>query len=149
MRIQRRILKPFILFLGDASAFLAALFFVILFRYPLPTFSYYLSLHFIPFSILFSVWVMSMFVARLYELRVVKNTAAFYERLAKVFLWNAGIGIAIFYLFPYFPIAPRANLFFVLFFSFLGITGWRWLAQTLLASRGAARVPFVGISPEV
>lgn len=149
MRIQRRILKPFILFLGDVTAFSAALFLVLVVRYQPTVFSYYIAIHATPFSILFGIWILSMFVSRLYELRAVKNNAAFYERLAKVFLWNGAVGIALFYLFPYFPIAPRANLLFVLFFSFIGVAGWRWLAQSLMASRGALRVLFVGITPEI
>ncbi len=149
MVIQRRILKSFILFAGDVAVLYAALFIMVLGRYWDLPLGYYIAIHLPPFSIIFAVWIAVFYVSGLYELRVVKNTAAFYDRLYKTFLFNTAAALSVFYLLPYFQITPRANLFIVLVLAVLLILAWRWSAQNIMASRGRSRVLFFGITKEV
>ena len=149
MGIQRRILKSFILVSGDIAIFYAALFLMVFVRhYELPL-KYHLYVHLAPFSIIFGIWLAVFFISGLYELRIVKNTPAFYDRLYKVFLFNAAVAISVFYLLPYFHITPRANLFIVIVIAFLFVAAWRFAAQSVMARRGASRVLFFGLSREV
>lgn len=149
MGLQRRILKSFILFFGDAAVFYAALSLMILLRYRDLPLAYYFNIHLVPFSIIFGIWILTFYISGLYELRVVKNSPSFYDRLYKVFFFNAVIAISVFYLAPYFRVTPRANLFLALFFGFVLLLLWRWTAQSIMASKGASRVLFFGYSEEV
>lgn len=149
MPFQRRIVKSFILFMGDMAAYYAALSLMILARYYDAHLAYFFEIHFIPFSIIFAVWVITTYISGLYELRAVKNTPSFYNRLYKVFLFNAASAISIFYLLPYFQVTPRANLFIVIAAAFIFIIFWRWVAQYTMAARGASRILFFGQSKEV
>src|SRR3989344_4891761 len=149
MGIQRRIIKSFILFLGDVTAFYAALFIMLALRYRPDTFLHYVKIHIIPFSIIFGIWLIVFYVAGLYELRAVKNSPAFYDRFYKTFLLNAVVAILVFYLAPYFQITPRMNLFITLVLVFLLLLTFRWSAQSVMAARGASRVLFFGFSKEV
>ena len=149
MGIQRRILKSFILFAGDTVAYYVALSLMIFIRYYEYPLAYFLKIHAIPFSIIFAVWLISSYISGLYELRNVKNTPTFYNRLYKVFLFNSAVAISVFYLLPYFQVTPRANLFIVIAASFLLIVGWRWAAQSLMATRGSSRILFFGRSLEI
>lgn len=149
MGIQRRILKSFILFSGDVLALYGALLLTIVIRYADLPLTYYIKIHLAPFSIIFAMWLMAFYISGLYELKSVKNTPIFYERLYKVFLFNAAAAISVFYLAPYFQVTPRANLFFVLVAAFLLLIGWRWTAQSFMAAKGSSRVLFFGFSKEV
>ncbi|MFY9461938.1 MAG: sugar transferase [Candidatus Sungiibacteriota bacterium] len=149
MGIQRRIIKSFILFLGDVAVFYAALFLMLAVRYRPDVFSHYVKIHIIPFSIIFGIWLIVFYVAGLYELRAVKNSPAFYDRFYKTFLLNAVVAILVFYLAPYFQITPRMNLFITLVLAFILLLTFRWSAQGVMAARGASRVLFFGFSKEV
>ncbi|MBI2639294.1 MAG: sugar transferase [Candidatus Sungbacteria bacterium] len=149
MGIQRRILKPIILCAGDAAVYFAALSLMIFIRYYGYPLGYFFEIHITPFSIIFTGWIINSYIAGLYELRTVKNTPTFYNRLYKVFLLNAAIAISVFYLLPYFQVAPRANLFVVIALSFFFIIWWRWTAQHIMAARGSSRVLFFGLSKEI
>ena len=149
MGIQRRIVKSFVLFLGDIAALYAALFIMVLSRYWDQPLVYYVSIHAAPFSIIFGVWMAVFYISGLYDLKIVKNTPAFYDRLYKTSIFNAAVALSVFYLAPYFQITPRANLFIVLVFAFLLLIAWRWTAQDIMASRGASRVLFFGFGKEV
>lgn len=149
MGIQRRILKSFVLFSGDVLALYGALLLTIIIRYSGLPLIYYIKIHLAPFSIIFAIWLVAFYISGLYELKVVKNTPAFYERLYKVFIFNTAVAISVFYLAPYFQVAPRANLFIVLVVAFLILVGWRWTAQSVMAAKGASRVLFFGFSKEV
>lgn len=149
MGIQRRILKSIILCVGDTAAYYAALWFMIFIRYYGYPLGYFFEIHLIPFSIIFACWIVNSYIAGLYELRAVKNTPAFYNRLSRVFLLNSVIAISIFYLLPYFQVAPRTNLFVTIALSFFFIICWRWAAQHIMSARGSSRVLFFGLSKEI
>lgn len=149
MGLQRRILKSFILFFGDAAVFYAALLLMLVLRYTGGNLTYYIHIHIIPFTIIFGIWLFVFYIAGLYELRAVKNIPSFYERLVRAFIFNAAMAIAVFYLIPYFRITPRVNLFIVLVIAFLLLVLIRFAAQSVMAAKGASRVLFFGFSKEV
>ena len=130
MSLQRRVLKSFILWAGDTLLLYVSLVMALALRYGGLPEAAFLKLHIIPFSIIFILTLLIFYIAGLYELRTVKNTPQFYDRLFKAFLIEAVMAIALFYLVPYFSITPRANLFLSLAISFGLISLWRWGAQT-------------------
>jgi len=81
--------------------------------------------HFIPFSILFGVWLFVFYVAGLYE----KETLIFQKKfpllLFQVQVVNIIIAVFFFYLFPIFQLTPKTILFIYLLVSFVLILSWR------------------------
>jgi len=113
------------LFLGDIVLLYFSLWLSLTLRYwDIPSKSS-LSLHFEPFSIIISVWILIFFIAGLYE----KHTLILKSRLpSTVFnaqLANSFIAVLFFYFIPYFGIAPKTNLFIYLVISFGFILFWR------------------------
>lgn len=117
--------EPVLLFFGDVVVFTVAIWLMLAIRsFSIPSESD-LSIHLIPFSILFCVWLFVYFIAGLYE----KHTLILKSRLSGMILnaqiTNSFIAIAFFYLIPYFGIAPKTNLFIYIVVSFLLILCWR------------------------
>lgn len=83
------------------------------------------QLHFWPFTIIMSVWILVFFISGLYE----KHTLILKSRLpGTVFnaqIANSFIAVLFFYFIPYFGIAPKTNLFIYLIISFGLILSWR------------------------
>lgn len=117
--------EAFFLFVGDIVIFYVALFVTLFLRYGFLVNERILSLHLIPFSILFVSWSAVFFIAGLYE----QHTLMFQKRLPQKLLGsifaNAVIAALFFYFFPSFLITPRANLFLYLIVSSAFLFLWR------------------------
>lgn len=114
-----------IMFVGDICVLLVSLVMALSIRYvEFPSMSS-LRLHLAPFSILFFAFVLIYFIAGLYD----KHTSLFKKRLPFVLLnvqlVNTIVGIAFFYLIPYFSIAPKTVLFLFLVLSLILMYSWR------------------------
>lgn len=141
--------EPIILFLGDILIFLAALWLMLFFRYgDLPTAEAFYT-HVVPFSILFVVWVITFFIAGLYE----KHTVLFKSRLPHVLLnvavINSTIAVLFFYFLPIFGIAPKTNLFIYLIISFPLLLLWRMESDAVLGTRRKEKAMIIGLGEEM
>lgn len=118
-------IEAIVLFIGDAVLLYVALFITLLVRYGLPFDQHIIRLHFLPFSVLFLLWVIVFFIAGLYE----RHTLLFQRRLPQLLLStlaaNGLLAVLLFYFVPSFLITPRTNLFIFLFLSFISIFLWR------------------------
>ena len=145
-------LKIIILFIGDLLLFWAALVFNLYARY------YYgridpewhlINLHFVPFSIVFIIWLVIFGASGLYELRFTQNTKRFFYRLLRAVTTNVVLAIIIFYLIlPFTEIEPRRNLFIIASLSTLLIAGWRYLFNIFIIHARSSRVIFFGANKE-
>jgi len=113
------------LFIGDILVFTAALWLTLALRYLQPPSAALFKLHFVPFSILFVVWVLVFFLAGLYS----RHTPLFQSRLLATIVYAQVINVALaalfFFLTPVFGIAPKTNLVLYLFVSSALIFLWR------------------------
>lgn len=127
--------EPALLLSGDIVVFSLAIWLMLAIRtLSIPTEALLMS-HFIPFSILFCVWVAVYFIAGLYE----KHTLLLKSRIGSMILnaqiTNSMIAVIFFYLIPYFGITPKTNLFIYLLVSFGLILAWRlWLYPSVEAT---------------
>lgn len=117
--------EPLLLFLGDISLFVAALWITLAVRYfEFPSADLLYS-HIAPFSMLFAVWVLVFFIAGLYD----KHTVIFKNKLPDTIitaqLVNIIIAALFFFFIPYFGIAPKTNLVIYLLISSSLILIWR------------------------
>ncbi len=141
--------EAIILFIGDIFFFVFSLWLSLYVRFAeVPTASR-LSQHFVPFSILFVIWLLVYFIAGLYE----KHTLILKSKLP-VIIFNAQVvnsvfAIAFFYIVPAFGIAPKTILFIYLFISFIFILFWRLYGSMLFGRTEKQSALLIGSGDEM
>lgn len=131
---QRISLSSLFLVLGDALVLYASLFLALLVRYGSDFYERFVLYHFLPFTILFALWIVVFYVAGLYDLRRLRNNLDFLKTLWLALLVNAVLSVFLFYLVPSFGIAPKTNLsIFMVIFAVLEVY-WRRTWNTKAAS---------------
>ncbi|MDO8510230.1 MAG: exopolysaccharide biosynthesis polyprenyl glycosylphosphotransferase [bacterium] len=141
--------EALLLFLGDIVIFVFSLWLTLYIRYfEFPTTKIF-SIHIVPFSILFAVWILVFFIAGLYE----KHTVILKSRLPSIILnaqaLNSVIAVLFFYFIPLYGIAPKTNLFIYLVISFLLILLWRIYIFALFGARHRQNAILVGRGQEM
>ena len=122
------------LLVGDICLFYLSLWIMLLVRYAqIPTTELW-GEHVVPFTVLFAVWIVSFYVAGLYD----KHTTFLKRRLIRLILntqvVNIMVGVLFFYFIPYFGITPKTNLFIYLVISFVFVVAWRLYGPVLLGT---------------
>ncbi len=128
--LQNKI-KSIFLITGDLLVFYLSLYLAILLRHGLPFSKEIFSQCFLPFSIIFLIWLILFSISHLYELRYAANRKKFFEMVFKLFSLTAIISVIYFYLFvPSF--APKKILFLTLVFSFVLFLVWRIIFNRII-----------------
>lgn len=140
--------KKLTLIASDFVAFYGALALVLLIRYGMDDFTAQWGVHVVPFTILLSVWILALYIANLYEARIMRNDWVFFERLGQAILVATIASLVFFYLIPFFDITPKLNLFLFLVFLALLMWGVRALYNTIIAGGSKKRIIFIGICQE-
>ncbi len=140
--------RKFTLIASDFVAFYGALALVLLLRYGRTDFSAQWSIHITPFSVLLAVWIFALYIANLYDARIMRNDREFFGRLGQAMGFATVTSLIFFYLIPYFGIAPKRNLF--LFLLALAILMWavRYLYNHIAASGSKKQLLIVGLNRE-
>jgi len=102
-------MKKFLLFISDLAVLFGALLLTLYLRYG-QTFSEKLDFHFVPFFLIFAVWLIVFYIANLYEPSILRNNIYFYSSLLQSIVFASAISIIFFYLVPLFNITPKTNL---------------------------------------
>ncbi|MEA3272732.1 MAG: sugar transferase [Patescibacteria group bacterium] len=127
-------LKQQLLLGVDLIILYASLFFALLLRYQ-SEFTYEKwQLHFVPFTIIYIIWIIVFYINGLYDISGAKNTAAFWRTFFESLGINALLAVAIFYLIPALGIAPKTNLFINLGVFALLFFAWRSLYNRFVSS---------------
>lgn len=141
--------EPIILFAGDLLAFSAALWVALAVRYGSVPSLDLLSRHWMPFSILFFLWIFVFFVAGLYE----KHTLVFKGKLPSLILntqiANSLLAVVFFYLIPSFGITPKTVLAVHLVISFFLVIVWRVLLVPYFGFRHRENAILIGAGAEM
>lgn len=126
MSILRR-KTPFVLLLGDITAFVAALWIMLFVRYQtIPSEQVFFG-HFSAFLYLFLIWIVVYFIGGLYERDSSLFRSAIPPLLLNIQFVNAAIAVGYFYFAPTSPIAPKTNLFLYFAVATVLILIWRGL----------------------
>lgn len=141
--------EPLILFLGDILLFYFALWLTLWVRYAeMPGWGIW-SQHFVPFTLIFALWVLVFFIAGLYE----KHTLILKSKLPAVILrvqvTNSALAVLFFYLVPFFGIAPKTNLFIHLGISFGLVLAWRIYGTQIFGFRRREPALLIGSGEEM
>jgi len=105
-------MRKITLFILDIIVFYAALLVTLAIRYRGydEKFGYWLNLHLVSFSIIFTVWLLVFYIAGLYEPRHFRNNAQFYSVFFRSITIAGSISVFFFYLIPFLGITPKTNL---------------------------------------
>lgn len=141
--------EPIILLLGDIIVLGISLWFTLLIRYwSLPSVPVLLD-HLRPFLILFLVWVVTFFIAGLYELHTSMMKRSLPSVLIKTQILNSVIAVLFFYFIPYFGITPKTNLFIYLIASLGILILWRLVVYQFFAPRQKYNALLIGRGSEM
>ena len=142
-------LKRFILMFGDLAVFELALVITLLIRNNGITRELW-HLHVWPFSILAFFWIISFYVAGLYDLYLLREPIKLFRTYLEGMIANLALAMAFFYLIPIFGIAPRTNLFLYFVVSLLFGYLWRLLFHRFINERFShGRVLFIGPADQI
>ena len=104
-----------------------------------------LNIHFIPFTIVFALWIAGLYAAGLYNLMLLRNPLKIFRSYTEGMIGNLLVGVAFFYLIPGLGIAPRTNLFLIFTISLLLGYAWRLCFLRLIDRRlTTGRALFIG-----
>ena len=143
--------KKLILLIGDLVILYVSLTIALIVRYKEFDFGTFQA-HFIPFSIVYLVWIIVFYIHNLYEIDIAKNNIVFSSALIRALIIGGLISIAFFYIIPGFiisSITPKTNLFLnIVFFVFL-FYGWRYLFNLLAGSlKLKTNIAIIGYNPQ-
>ena len=102
-------MKKFLLFIADLAVLFGSLLLTLYLRYG-STFSEKLISHIAPFSLIFIIWLIVLYIANLYEPTTLRNNIHFYSSLLQAVIISTAISVIFFYLIPLFKITPKTNL---------------------------------------
>ena len=143
-------LKRIFLIAGDVGILYFSLATALLIRYGSRFSPETWNRHFIPFTILYAIWIGVLWSQNLYEPRVIGNRREFFRSLAGSLAINAALGVGFFYFIPYFAITPKTILFLNLLFFSIFFSVWRYGYNFLTgSSRLRKHLVFIGINKEV
>lgn len=150
----RKRLKISLALVSDILIFYIALWLTLIIRYVIidrapGTFYSSISLHLIPFTIIFFFWLIIFWASGLYDLAKLRNEEVFYKTILIAFGVNTAITIAFFYFIPYFVITPKLNLFINLALTLALLFFWRQYFNRWASESLQVRLVFLGANSEV
>ena len=117
-------LRKILLFFGDIFLLYFSLFLTVFLGF-LDEFNTVVFLdHLLPFSILYSFWLIIFYIFGLYDLNIIRTKINLYQRLSGGLFIGFITGVIFFYLVPFFNLTPKTNL--VLNVIIFGILFWAW-----------------------
>jgi exopolysaccharide biosynthesis polyprenyl glycosylphosphotransferase len=150
----RKRLKIFLLFISDVLIFYIALGLTLFIRYiaieqDSSALLNSISLHLIPFTMIFFLWLIVFWAAGLYDITKLRNEELFYKTLIIAFGINAAITVAFFYFISYLIITPKINLFIDLALTLLLFYVWREYFNKWASKAFKINMVFLGANSEI
>jgi len=141
--------EPIFLFIGDILFFTISLWLTLFIRYAkIPSQAFFME-HLAPFSILFFFWIISFFIAGLYERQALVRRRSFFSNIINTQIVNSIIAISFFYLIPIFGLAPKTIIFIYLIISLILILLWRATIVPSLGVKNKLNAMIIGRDEEL
>ena len=144
-------LKKFVLIVGDFGVLYASLYSTLALRYRHFPGQDIWRQHFLPFTVLFLLWALILYINGLYETATSKNDFEFYNKLLRNLLINYGLAGAYFYMLTdrLFDIKPYTVFFIFIGVSLVLFSLWRLWYNTIVQRPGLLRnVILIGMKDE-
>ena len=124
-------LRKILLLIGDILILYISLYLTLVLRnFDIPDYDY-ISIHLLPFSLLFVFWLIVFYLSEMYNLNFAINNRKFYYLTLRSLIICGLFSAVFFYITPNFLIEPKTNLvlytivFGVLLFSWRNIFNWK------------------------
>lgn len=126
--------KKFILLIGDVIILYASLYLTLAIRYwQMPTRDLWQG-HYIPFTIVFGVWILIFYISGLYNLHIAINNANFFRLTFRSLGISVLFSLVFFYANPQINIAPKRNMLIYIIIFIILFYFWRRIYNGLLKS---------------
>ena len=132
-----------ILLVGDLIALILSLYFTLVVRYQQQPTLEFLSLHALPFGLLFVVSIGIFFISGLYDRQTLFTQAELPGTIFAAQVTNVLLAALMFFFIPVFSIAPKTNLVIYLFVSTVCIVIWRTVIVPFLRSRSKVETALI------
>jgi lipopolysaccharide/colanic/teichoic acid biosynthesis glycosyltransferase len=144
----KRIPAAISLIIGDVVTFYAALWLALFVRsFQVPSSSYYLD-HVYPFTIVAIAWILSLYVIGLYETESGNPRARVPSAVLAAGVVGVLASVLVFYVVPFFEIAPKTILALHIVFVALGLWAWRVQIEPRLSRADRRTAIIIGGGPE-
>lgn len=140
-------MRKLLLFLSDIAVLYSSLVFALVIRYGLDARAQWDS-HLVPFSAVFVIWLLAMYIANLYDRRALRNRREFFQALVQASAAATVLSIMFFYAVPSVGIAPKTNLLIFAGVFILFQAGARYLHNTVLEHGGRRNALIIDAGPE-
>jgi len=142
-------LKITLIFLGDIAILYGSLTLTLLIRYGQANFYDSFGAHLKPFSVIFILWILILYLSDLYSDKFLKNNLETARIFSISIAINIFLSVAAFYAFePFFQLTPKTNL--LIFSLIFGVGGYFWriiLSKFFIAKGIQKQVLIIGASP--
>ncbi len=142
-------IKKILLVLSDIFILYLSLFLTLVARYGYPGFETALPAHIAPFSLIFVVWLVILYLTDLYKPVTLRSSFTLFRAVALAIILGGLISMGAFYLFAgIFELTPKTNLIIFSGIVFILMYAWR-SAVGKFTARNALSVALIGDSPAV
>lgn len=149
MERTRTLRKQLLLLIGDIFIMYVSLYGALFLRHFTPPSKEILMTHVKPFSIIFFLWLLVLFINGLYELTKTRNSLKFIKTFFEALVFCALIAMGFFYFFPFYGIEPRTILLLSVTLFGILFLAWRGLVQFIITTKTLRRrVLFIGAQGE-
>ena len=139
-------LKRLILVAGDVIILYFSLWLTLFIRYQKTVSAELWHKHLLPFTIIFTLWIIIFFINKLYDLRLAKNNLAFYAVWFNTLIWCSLIGFLFFYITTT-GISPKTIMVLdVIIFGILFLLWRRLFNGMIIYSKFLENAIIVGLS---
>lgn len=138
-------MKQLLILFGDVVILYLSLWLTLILRYQSSFSDQLWRIHFLPFTVLFVIWIIVFFIIDLYSIQSARNNIHFFSLVGKAFLINAILALAFFYLAPgdLIDVRPKTNLLLSIAIVAILFTLWRQVFNKLAATSTLAQNIFI------
>ncbi len=140
-------IRQLILTIGDIALAFLALLLALNIRYWGNLKPSIFNQHLLPFAIIYFVWIIFFYIFGLYDLKTIGPKGELFQRMAQCFSVCLAVGLAFFYLIPFFGITPKTNLLLDIVIFAILIFLWRKVFFVLFSSVYRSNIMFLGKTP--
>ncbi|MFH1456768.1 MAG: sugar transferase [Patescibacteria group bacterium] len=142
-------IKKIILLIGDIFIFYFSLWLTLLLRYSQMVGNERWNQHFMPFTLIFILWLTVFYITNLYDLNLAGSKVLFLTNFFKSILWCSALAVGFFYIFNA-GIAPKTNLFLTILIVIILLIMWRFAFNKVIHTKiSPSNTLILGASPVI
>lgn len=147
--IRAKQLRKLALVAGDLGILYFSLFLTLVIRYQAIPSSETWSTHKWPFLIVYIAWIILLYIFDLYDINKFISSRSLESQLVRTMISAGAVSIVVFYILPFFAIAPKTNLILNIIIATAFLWLWRKVFFSIASRGNKINVLFLGGGKEV